>query len=178
MFFKIGAFKNFTVKHLCWSLFLILLQGWRPATSSKRTPPHVFSCEICEIFENAFFLQSTSGGYFCQSLFPLKDFIGDITALIWYPSKNSFSFFLSYIFRFSNASNKFELNQVYLTTVARLPNSSDTSAPRLNVSYISVFVAYLTIATVLTGTVLSALNYETVLTGVESAKCWLEVNTV
>ena len=85
--------------------------------------------------------------------------------------KYSFSFFLSYIFRFSNASNKFELNQVYLTTVARLPNSSDTSAPRLNVSYISVFVAYLTIETVLTGTVLTALNYETVLTGVESAKC-------
>ena len=54
--------------------------------------------------------------------------------------KYSFSFFLSYIFSFSNASNKFELNQVYLTIVARLPNSSDTSAPRLlHIRFCSLF---------------------------------------
>ena len=34
MFIKIGALKNFanfTGKHLCWSLFLIKLQAFRPA---------------------------------------------------------------------------------------------------------------------------------------------------
>ena len=39
MFLKIGVFKNFTIftgKQLCWSLFLIKLLGFRPATSFKR----------------------------------------------------------------------------------------------------------------------------------------------
>ena len=29
-------FANFTEKHLCWNLFLIKLQAWRPATLLKR----------------------------------------------------------------------------------------------------------------------------------------------
>ena len=39
MFFKIVVLKNFasfTGRHLCWSLFLIKLQAWRPATLLKR----------------------------------------------------------------------------------------------------------------------------------------------
>ena len=39
IFFKIGVLKNvaiFTAKHMCWSLFLMKLQAWRAATSSKR----------------------------------------------------------------------------------------------------------------------------------------------
>ena len=39
MLFKIGVLKNFalfTGKHLCWSLSLIKLLGWRPATLIKR----------------------------------------------------------------------------------------------------------------------------------------------
>ena len=39
MFFKIGVFKalaNFIGKHQCWSIFLIKLQAWRPATLLKR----------------------------------------------------------------------------------------------------------------------------------------------
>ena len=39
IFFKIGVYKNFesfTGKHLCWSLFLIKLQTWRPATLLRR----------------------------------------------------------------------------------------------------------------------------------------------
>ena len=39
MFLKIGVFKNFTIftgKQLCWSLFLIKLLGFRPATLFKR----------------------------------------------------------------------------------------------------------------------------------------------
>ena len=39
MFLKIGVFKNFTIftgTQLCWSLFLIKLLGFRPATLFKR----------------------------------------------------------------------------------------------------------------------------------------------
>ena len=39
MFFKLVVFKNFanfTGKHLCWSLFLIKLQAFRPAAFLKR----------------------------------------------------------------------------------------------------------------------------------------------
>ena len=39
MFFKIGVLKNFanfTVKHLCWSIFFIKLQAWMAATLLKR----------------------------------------------------------------------------------------------------------------------------------------------
>ena len=39
MFFKIDVLKNlaiFTGKHLCWSYFLIKLQGWRTAILLKR----------------------------------------------------------------------------------------------------------------------------------------------
>ena len=55
MFFKIvvlKSFRNFTWKHLCWSLFLIKLQFWGPAT--LETPTQVFSCEISEVFKNTF----------------------------------------------------------------------------------------------------------------------------
>ena len=41
-------FAIFTKKHLCWSLFLIKLQAWRPATLFK-TPTQVVFCEYCEI---------------------------------------------------------------------------------------------------------------------------------
>ena len=37
--------KLFTGKHLCWGLFLINLQAWRPATLLKKTSEQVFSCE-------------------------------------------------------------------------------------------------------------------------------------
>ena len=39
MFFKIGVLKNFanfTGKQLCWSIFLIKLQAFRPTTLLKR----------------------------------------------------------------------------------------------------------------------------------------------
>ena len=39
MFFRIGVLKNFamfTGKNLCWSLFLIKLQAWKPAILFKR----------------------------------------------------------------------------------------------------------------------------------------------
>ena len=45
-------FANVTGKNLCWSLFLIKLQFWGPATLLKKTPTQVFSCEICKLFKN------------------------------------------------------------------------------------------------------------------------------
>ena len=68
---KIDVLKNFalfTGKHLCWSLFLIHLQAFRPATFLERgssmcfpvniaTPTQVFSCAYCEIFKNSFFIK-------------------------------------------------------------------------------------------------------------------------
>ena len=45
MFFKVGVLKNFvsfTGKHLCWSLFLIKLQAWRPNFLKKETPTQIF----------------------------------------------------------------------------------------------------------------------------------------
>ena len=60
IFFKIGVLKNFTIftgKQLCWSLFLVKLQGWRPMTLLKRdSNTDVFS-EYCKIFKNSFFIE-------------------------------------------------------------------------------------------------------------------------
>ena len=36
VFFKKGVFKNSTEIHLCWTLFLIKLQAFRPETTLKR----------------------------------------------------------------------------------------------------------------------------------------------
>ena len=55
MFFKLVALKDFAIftgKHLCWSLFLIKLQAWRPATLLKRDSDTGAFCEICEILKN------------------------------------------------------------------------------------------------------------------------------
>ena len=61
MFFKIVVLKNIaTVKHLCWSLFLIKLK-------KEEAPTQVFSYEYSEIFQNGFLYRTTtSGGCFCQ----------------------------------------------------------------------------------------------------------------
>ena len=49
MFFKIGVLKNFanfSLKYLCWSLFLIKL---------KRDSNEIVFCEICKIFKSTFY---------------------------------------------------------------------------------------------------------------------------
>ena len=54
-------FANFTGKHLCWSLFIIELQAFWPATLLNRDPTLVWNkqrfnnCGICEIFKNSYF---------------------------------------------------------------------------------------------------------------------------
>ena len=55
MFFNTGALKNFAIftgKHLCWNLFLLKLQAWRP-------PTQVFSCKYCEIFKSTCFYRTS-----------------------------------------------------------------------------------------------------------------------
>ena len=68
MLLKIGVLKKFAIltgKRLCWSLSLIKLLGFRPATVFKRDSQIVvFLCTHCENFKYTFFLQNTSGGCF------------------------------------------------------------------------------------------------------------------
>ena len=60
MFFKIGVLKNLanlTGKYLCRSLFLKTLQAKSCNIIKKKTPTQVFFCEICEMFQNTFFIE-------------------------------------------------------------------------------------------------------------------------
>ena len=61
MFFEKSSIKNFAIftrKHLRWSLFLIKLQAFRPATFLKRSSNTCISCGYCELFKNSFFKQN------------------------------------------------------------------------------------------------------------------------
>ena len=66
MLFKIGAAKNFakfTIKHLCWSLFLIKLKVWRPATLRRDSSANIFRWILRNLWEQFFpehFLTTTS----------------------------------------------------------------------------------------------------------------------
>ena len=61
IFERIGHFlwklAIFIGKHVCCSLFLIMLQAFRPATSLKETATHVSSSECCKIFRNSYFVE-------------------------------------------------------------------------------------------------------------------------
>ena len=61
MFSKTGVLKNlakFTVKNLCWILFLMKFQDWRPTSLFKRRlQRRYFFWEYCEIFKNSFFIE-------------------------------------------------------------------------------------------------------------------------
>ena len=57
MFFKIVVLKNFanfTGKHLCWSLFLIMLQD---KACKEETQTQVFSCIFAKYFRTPFFTE-------------------------------------------------------------------------------------------------------------------------
>ena len=50
--------QKFSVKHLCWSLFLKMLQAWWCATfSRKKTLTQVFPCKFSEIFKKNYFVE-------------------------------------------------------------------------------------------------------------------------
>ena len=58
MFFEICSLKNFAIftgKHLCWGLFLIKLQAFRPAIFLKRDSNTGVSFGYCEMFKNSGF---------------------------------------------------------------------------------------------------------------------------
>ena len=55
-------FATSTVKHLCWSLFLIKMQAWRPVTLLNRDS--CFPANIAR-FLRKFYLKNTSGGCSC-----------------------------------------------------------------------------------------------------------------
>ena len=47
--------SKFTVKHPCQRLFFLKLQAC-PATLLKKKPTQLFSCELCDIFKNIFYI--------------------------------------------------------------------------------------------------------------------------
>ena len=68
MFNKICVLKNFakfTGKHLCWSLLLIQLQTFRPATLLKRDSNTGVFLEILQKFEERHFYRTHLGDCFC-----------------------------------------------------------------------------------------------------------------
>ena len=116
MYFRIGALKDFAIfteKHLCWSLFLINIQAWRPATLLKRDSNIGVFCEIYEIFQNTFLCRThavaASGNIsWTVSLLHLRIMNGIISWYVLTPqclfhfitcvSLFSISFFFSYFF--------------------------------------------------------------------------------
>ena len=59
IFFKIGALKIFAIfigEHLCWSLFLIKLKAFRPATLSRRNSNKGIFLWIVRSFQEQLFL--------------------------------------------------------------------------------------------------------------------------
>ena len=68
IFFKIYILKNFatfTEKHLCWNLFLIKLQTWRPATQVlKRDCNTGVFLRILKKIKNSFFIEHFVAAFF------------------------------------------------------------------------------------------------------------------
>ena len=59
MSFKIGVLKSFTTfkQNTCVGVLFNKVPGLRLATSLKKTPTQVFSCEYCETFKNNVFIE-------------------------------------------------------------------------------------------------------------------------
>ena len=64
------TFANFTGKHLCWSLFLITLLVFRPATLLKRYRSSHQRCSIKKAVLKNFAI--FTGKHLCRSLFFIK----------------------------------------------------------------------------------------------------------
>ena len=117
MFFKIGVLKNlaiFTRKHLCWSLFLIKLQAWRPLHFiEKETPTQVFFCEYCEIIENSFFIEHLLLIILFRNFYVMIELFGRFWIQNWY-----FSYFLCHCFvLFHNSSVKIGSPWLFCTCI-------------------------------------------------------------
>ena len=58
MFFKIAVLKKFAIftrKHISWSLFLIKMQGFMPATLLKRDSTRCFPVHIAKSLRTVFY---------------------------------------------------------------------------------------------------------------------------
>ena len=85
IYFKIGVLKNFANfirKQQCWSLFLIKLQAWRPATLLKRdSNTGVFLWNLWNFLEHLFLQNASSGCFWSNS----GDLCGSLcdTVILW-----------------------------------------------------------------------------------------------
>ena len=82
MFYKKTVLRNFTIfkgKHLCWSLFLIKLQAWRPIET--------FSYEYYEMFKNTVFAEylQTAASEFIQLIVLFTIFLGAVHMEVSWP---------------------------------------------------------------------------------------------
>ena len=91
MFYKKGVLKNFS--ECTWKQL-------RSVTLIKKTPVQVFSCEICEIFKNLFW-QNTSG----RLLLDFFSFTQLFFATQWTNRNQAFSIFEHVLSRLSNVMN-------------------------------------------------------------------------
>ena len=109
----------FTRKHLCWSLFLIKLQGWRPLHFiEKETPTQVFFCEYCEIIENSFFIEHLLPIILFRNFYVMMEFFGCLWVQNWYFSHSLCHCFV--FFRNSSVSVAFILKFLVSITFARI----------------------------------------------------------
>ena len=96
MILKIGALKNFVAseKHLCWSLFILKLQTWRPPTLLKRDSNTVVFQGILRNVSTAFSIEHLKWLLLSlQSIyvFTIPSYKG-LEVWIWYRSWFFFSF--------------------------------------------------------------------------------------
>ena len=110
VFFNIDILKNFVIftgKHLCWNLFLIKLQTWRPAAILKRDSNiSIFALKIAKFLRTAFFIEHFFYTWLLLHNRPLSDntlkkrcFVSDF--LRW-----QFFQCISHIFRMNETSRK------------------------------------------------------------------------
>ena len=85
-FSGLGVFKHFancTRKNLCWSLFLIKLQPWRPDPFSKRDSNAGVFLWNCKIFRKSFFHRTPPVTTFGSlHIFSMNHFLADNSLFI------------------------------------------------------------------------------------------------
>ena len=90
MFFKIGVLKNFSIcarKLLCFSLFFIKLQAWRPAFLLKKRFQHrCFPVNIAKFLRTVFLWNTFCLLYFSEILFDDK--------ILWMSLVTKLTFFI------------------------------------------------------------------------------------
>ena len=71
VFYEIAVLKHFSIftgKHMCWSLFLIKLKSWRPATLLKEDSNTLVFQWILQNFQGHLFWRTFANGCFCTQV--------------------------------------------------------------------------------------------------------------